>query len=106
MPGYTWGAGHAMELAYMWPSFNNGLSPYDEFTPAQLQLSGQMVRCWERLLGMELRWCRASRFGSATSTTRSCPLRPGDASVAIPNSEFGAEHNCSFWDSIPGAIGG
>ena len=33
-------------------------------------------------------------------------LRPGDASVAIPGSEFAAEHNCGFWNSIPGAIGG
>ena len=24
LPGYQWGAGHAMELAYMWPSFDNG----------------------------------------------------------------------------------
>ena len=46
VPGYMWGAGHAMELAYMWPSFNNGFSLYDEFTPAQKQLSDQMVRWW------------------------------------------------------------
>ena len=38
-----WGAGHAMELAYLWPSFNNGYSLYDLLTPAQLQLSRQMV---------------------------------------------------------------
>ena len=38
--------GHAMELAYMCPSFNNGLSLYDEFTPAPRQLSEQMVRWW------------------------------------------------------------
>jgi len=25
-PGYEWGAGHAMELAYLWPSFTNGFS--------------------------------------------------------------------------------
>ena len=33
-------------------------------------------------------------------------LRPGDASVPIPSTEFAAEHNCAFWNSIPGAIGG
>ena len=42
------GGGHAMEFAYMWPSFGNGFSLYDEFTPAQKQLSGQMVRWWGR----------------------------------------------------------
>jgi hypothetical protein len=25
IPGYVWGAGHAAELAYMWPSFDNGI---------------------------------------------------------------------------------
>ena len=45
-PGYQWGAGHAMELAYLWPSFNNGFSLYDLLTPAQLELSRQMVRYW------------------------------------------------------------
>jgi hypothetical protein len=30
----------------MWPSFNNGFSLYDEFTPAPRQLSEQMVRWW------------------------------------------------------------
>ena len=33
-----------MELAYLWPSFNNGFSLYDLLTPAQLELSRQMVR--------------------------------------------------------------
>ena len=35
-----------MELAYLWPSFNNGYSLYDLLTPAQLELSRQMVRYW------------------------------------------------------------
>ena len=46
LPGYQWGAGHAMELAYLWPSFNNGFSLYDLLTPAQLELSRQMVVWW------------------------------------------------------------
>jgi hypothetical protein len=32
-----------MELAYLWPSLGNGFSPYDLLTPAQLELSRQMV---------------------------------------------------------------
>ena len=34
-PGYLWGAGHAMELAYLWPSFDNGTPLAAQFTPAQ-----------------------------------------------------------------------
>ena len=35
-----------MELAYLWPSFNNGYSLYDLLTRRQLELSRQMVRYW------------------------------------------------------------
>ena len=35
-----------MELAYLWPSFDNGFSLYDLLTPAQLELSHQMVVWW------------------------------------------------------------
>jgi para-nitrobenzyl esterase len=28
-------------------------------------------------------------------------LRQGNGSVAISDAEFGAAHNCSFWDSLP-----
>ena len=38
--------GHAMELAYMWPSFDNGIPLAAQFTPAQQQLSAEMVRYW------------------------------------------------------------
>ena len=38
-----------MELAYLWPSFNNGFSLYDLLTPAQLELSRQMVRVLGRV---------------------------------------------------------
>jgi carboxylesterase type B len=50
-PGYQWGAGHAMELAYLWPSFNNGYSLYDLLTPAQLELSRQAPRRFSVSLG-------------------------------------------------------
>jgi len=27
--------------------------------------------------------------------------RQGNGSVAISDAEFGADHTCSFWDSLP-----
>jgi para-nitrobenzyl esterase len=42
-----------MELAYMWPSFDNGTPLAAQFTPAQRELSAEMVR----------RWCTFTRFG-------------------------------------------
>jgi para-nitrobenzyl esterase len=106
VPGYMWGAGHAMELAYMWPSFNNGFSLYDEFTPAQKQLSDQMVRRWGAFARFGAPWVHGQPYWRSYQHDQIMSLRPGDASVAIPNSEFGAEHNCTFWASIPGAVGG
>ena len=106
VPGYMWGAGHAMELAYMWPSFNNGFSLFDELTPAQLQLSHQMVRWWGAFARFGAPLVHGQPLWPSYQRDEIMSLRPGDASQTIPNSEFGAEHNCAFWNSIPGAIGG
>jgi hypothetical protein len=32
-------------------------------------------------------------------------LRPGDQSRTIPAAEFGAEHQCGFWDANPSYLG-
>ncbi|HTU31954.1 MAG TPA: carboxylesterase family protein [Solirubrobacteraceae bacterium] len=103
VPGYQWGAGHAMELAYMWPSFDNGYSLYDLLTPAQLQLSGWMVRYW----GAFVRAGSPAVAGQAAwpslgSSRKFMSLQEGTASAAEPIAQFGAEHNCSFWDALPG----
>jgi carboxylesterase type B len=100
LPGYQWGAGHAMELAYLWPSFTNGFSLYAELTPAQLQLSRQMIAYW----GAFVRTGVPSAPGSpawprySAGSARLMSLRPGDATRVIPGSEFAAEHQCSFWN--------
>jgi carboxylesterase type B len=98
-PGYQWGAGHAMELAYLWPSFNNGYSLYDLLTPAQLELSQQMVKYWGAFVttgrpevpGQPL-W---PRYGSGQLMS----LRPGGQTQLISAATFGAEHQCSFWNA-------
>jgi carboxylesterase type B len=98
-PGYQWGAGHAMELAYLWPSFNNGYSLYDLLTPAQLELSQQMIRYWGAFVTTgrpevtgQPAW---PRYGSGQLMS----LRPGDQSQLISAATFGAEHQCAFWDA-------
>ena len=98
-PGYQWGAGHAMELAYLWPSFNNGYSLYDLLTPAQLELSRQMVRYWGAFTAFgapevpgQPRWPRYTS-GQLMS------LRPGGQTQTISAGTFAAEHQCPFWDA-------
>ena len=86
--GYRWGAGHQMELPYMWPSFNNGFSLYSEFNAGQRELSGQMVRWWGAFVrgaGPDVpgqaKW--PAYDGNAT-TGSVMSLRPGGASCRDP----------------------
>jgi para-nitrobenzyl esterase len=98
-PGYQWGAGHAMELAYLWPSFNNGFSLYDLLTPAQLQLSQQMVRYWGAFVATGRPEVPGQPAWPRYSSGQLMSLRPGDQSQTISAATFGAEHQCSFWNA-------
>jgi carboxylesterase type B len=45
-PGFVWGAGHAAELPYLWPSFDNGIPIAATFDPAERRLARSMVSYW------------------------------------------------------------
>jgi len=105
LPGYEWGAGHAMELAYLWPSFDNGYSLYDLLTPAQLQLSRQMVEWWGAFTKFGAPEAPGQPIWPTDNGGRLMSLRPGDQSQVISGTTFGAEHQCSFWDANPSALG-
>jgi para-nitrobenzyl esterase len=105
LPGYQWGAGHAMELAYLWPSFNNGYSLYDLLTPAQLQLSRQMVRWWGAFTWSGSPTVPGQPSWPGYTSGRLMSLRPGGQSRTITAATFAAEHQCAFWDAHqPGAL--
>jgi carboxylesterase type B len=101
LPGYMWGAGHAMELAYMWPSFDNGIPLYPQLTPAQLELSNWMVRYWGAFARFGAPFVRGQAVWPPYQTGRMMSLRQGNGSIAISDAEFSAEHNCAFWNSLP-----
>ncbi|HEU5416527.1 MAG TPA: carboxylesterase family protein [Streptosporangiaceae bacterium] len=101
VPGYQWGAGHAMELAYLWPSFDNGYSLYDLLTPAQLQLSRQMVEWWGAFTRLGVPTAAGQPAWPSYASGRLMSLRPGDRSRTIPASTFAAEHQCAFWNAQP-----
>jgi carboxylesterase type B len=98
-PGYQWGAGHAMELAYLWPSFNNGFSLYDELTPAQLELSRQMIRYWGAFVATGAPEVRDQPTWPQYTSGQLMSLRPGDQTRTITAATYGAEHQCSFWNA-------
>ncbi len=99
LPGYQWGAGHAMELAYLWPSFNNGFSLYDLLTPAQLQLSHQMIVWWGAFTRLGAPEAPGQPLWPTYTSGRLMSLRPGDQSRTITAAMFGAEHQCEFWNA-------
>jgi carboxylesterase type B len=99
LPGYHWGAGHAMELAYLWPSFNNGFSLYDLLTPAQLELSRQMIRYWGAFTATGVPEVSGQPLWPTYTSGRLMSLRPGDQTQTIAAGTFAAEHQCAFWNA-------
>jgi para-nitrobenzyl esterase len=94
IPGYVWGAGHAAELAYIWPSFDNGTPIAPQFDAGERQLAREMVQ-------------RRGTFGKGRSPLPSYyrthawhSLRTAGGSTMIPDAEFAAEHRCAFWASL------
>ncbi len=99
LPGYQWGAGHAMELAYLWPSFGNGTSLYDQLTPAQLELSHQMIVWWGAFTRLGAPDAPGQPSWPTYTSRQLMSLRPGGQSRTIPAATFAAEHQCGFWNA-------
>lgn len=99
LPGYQWGAGHAMELAYLWPSFSNGYSLYDLLTPAQLQLSRQMVEWWGAFTRYHAPLAAGQPRWPPYTSGQLMSLRPGGQSQTIAAGTYAAQHQCAFWNS-------
>jgi para-nitrobenzyl esterase len=103
IPGYVWGAGHAAELAYIWPSFDNGTPIAPLFDAGERQLSREMTQYW----GAFTRTGRPQVAGQTAwppyraGSGRVISLRAGGQSAVIGDSRFSAEHQCAFWDTMP-----
>jgi len=105
IPGYVWGAGHAAELAYMWPSFDNGIPIAPTFNAAERRLAHDMVAWWGNFV-------RSGAPGSVAGTAwprlvaslgpkaQLLSLRAGGRSTPITDARLSAQHQCGFWDSL------
>jgi carboxylesterase type B len=101
IPGYIWGAGHAAELAYLFPSFDNGTPIAPTFNAAERRLARDMKHYWGAFTlhgtpnGPGLaRWPGYNGTGTVMS------LRAGGQSRPISDAQLVAEHQCGFWDSL------
>ncbi|WP_216322804.1 carboxylesterase/lipase family protein [Deinococcus aestuarii] len=99
---YEWGAGHAAELAYLFPSFNNGTPIAPLFDAAEQQLAREMVASWGSFTKSgspevtgQVPWPPHNEQG------RTLSLRAGGQSVMIDDATYVAEHQCDFWNTLP-----
>lgn len=99
--GYVWGAGHAAELAYMWPSFDNGTPIAPTFDAAERQLARDMSRYWTSFVTTgQPSALLSAQWPSFNNSSHVLSLRAGGRSVAIPDTAITSEHQCGFWDSV------
>jgi carboxylesterase type B len=102
IPGYEWGAGHAAELAYLFPSFDNGTPIAPTFNAGERRLAREMKRYWGTFARRgnpevpgQPHWARYDRTGQVLS------LRAGGRSRLVSDATIAAEHQCAFWDDHP-----
>jgi carboxylesterase type B len=103
IPGYVWGAGHAIELAYLFPSFNNGVPITPQFDAGDQRLALDMKRYW----GAFARFGAPEVFGQPlwppyNFTRLTMSLLPGGRETLIRDAALSDEHQCGFWDNLPG----
>lgn len=96
LPGFQWGAAHGEELGFLWPSFNPYL--YDLLTPAELQLSRQMIAWWGAFISRGRPDVPGQPAWPAYTSGQLMSLRPGGQSQTITSAAFAAQHQCAFWD--------
>jgi para-nitrobenzyl esterase len=101
VPGYEWGAGHAAELAYLFPSFDNGVPIAPTFDAGEQQLAAEMKQYW----GAFVRHGDPGVPGQAAWPSYDAEqvvlsLQPAGGSTAVPDAALAEEHQCGFWDPL------
>lgn len=98
---YEWGAGHAAELAYLFPSFNNGEPITPLFDAGERALADSMKVSWGAFVK---RGVPGDRSGATwpifNAAGQILALHANDRSFALSTETLGREHNCKFWEEI------
>jgi para-nitrobenzyl esterase len=103
VPGYSVGAGHGSELAYLWPNFEqNGVRISSLFGVGERQLSDQMVRYWGAFVkaGSPRVSGQPSWLRYRANSPVLLSLRNGGRSGQVKAATIVTEHQCSFWDTL------
>jgi para-nitrobenzyl esterase len=100
-PGYVWGAGHAAELPYLWPSFDNGLPIAAIFDRAEQRLARNMVSYWSSFVAQGRPAVRGlPRWPSFNNSQSLMSLNVGKGLERISMTSFTQNHQCAFWDEF------
>jgi len=96
---YEWGAGHAAELAYLFPSFNNGEPIAPRFNGGERALADSMKSYWGAFVKQGAprdktgaSWPLFNPAGQLMS------LQANDRSFVLSTEMLNREHNCKFWE--------
>lgn len=100
--GYHWGAGHAAELAYLFPSFaNNGIPITPRFDADERKLARQMKSAWGAFVSDGRPQTAGLPYWSPINRTgRIMSLRAEDRSRLITDQTVANKHRCAFWDTM------
>lgn len=96
---YQWGAGHAAELAYLFPSFDNGTPIAPSFNADEQSLAHDMKVYWAAFVQGKEPPTNLSAWPPYGSNRQVLSLRPGGNTKLISDDELAREHNCAFWDT-------
>ncbi len=97
---YQWGAGHAAELAYLFPSFNNGEPITPLFNAGERALASHMKSYWGAFVKQGV---PTDKTGAAwplfNGASQVLSLEAGDGSFVLSPEMLAREHDCPLWDA-------
>jgi para-nitrobenzyl esterase len=97
---YQWGAGHAAELAYLFPSFDNGEPITPLFDAGERALASGMTSYWGAFVKQGV---PADKDGAAwpifNGAGQVLSLQAAERSYVLSPEAFRREHDCKLWDT-------
>lgn len=96
---FPYGAGHTLEIQYLFPRFHGARGTPRELTGAQARLSAEMIGYWTRFAakgdpngGLAPRW---DRFADKEG-----PVQLLSPAVSRTAADSGVDRKCGFWDAL------
>ncbi|EYD76463.1 Carboxylesterase, type B [Rubellimicrobium mesophilum DSM 19309] len=101
--GFEWGAGHAAELAYLFPSFDNGTPIAPRFGEAERRLSREMTARWGAFVARGAPEAEGLAAWPAFNEGGQVLSLRGKGSMLVPEAEIARQHRWAFWEGLGAA---